>query len=518
MSKKPRKTKRRIVGLKYIPVRYIFAMLISIVEILVIIGAVVFACSISPLFLLAVYVAQVACVIKIVSSDDNPDYKVPWLLFVLILPVVGLMLYIMFASRKLKRKYIRRLKTLYNKTYEKDDSRLLSSLSDIDQTAVNQARMLMKVSGAHLFNNTKTTYFDSGESVWDALLNDLKNAQKFIYMEYFIIEKGEFWTSILEVLKQKVKDGVEVKIVFDDIGCMTTLPSRYAKTLKSLGISATSFARLKGGANGEFNNRNHRKITIVDGYIAYTGGINIADEYLNKKEKFGYWKDSALRIEGEAVWEFTKLFVIDYGINTKYIPETKHNLYPKVRNITENGFVIPFGDGPKPLYMRGVGKSVIQNMLSSATKYFYITTPYLIIDNDLCQDIENTAMRGVDVRIIVPSIPDKRLVNEITKSFYHRLMCAGVKIYEYTPGFIHAKTYLVDDKYAMIGTINLDYRSLVHHFENGVWLYGVDCIKNIKADMDSVITKSKQIQIDRIRVGFIRRFLRAVLRVFAPLF
>lgn len=214
-------------------------------------------------------------------------------------------------------------------------------------------------------------------------------------------------------------------MLYDDIGCMSTLPGDYQKQLAKLGIEATPFSRLRGQADGEFNNRSHRKICVIDGKVGYTGGVNIADEYINKIERFGHWKDTAVRLEGEAVWELTRLFLTDYGINVKKLPETKCELYPNQNDINADGYVIPFGDGPHPLYERGIGKSVIQNMLASATKYMYMTTPYLIIDNELCQSIENAALRGVDVRIIVPHVPDKKLVFGITRSFYYRLMKSG---------------------------------------------------------------------------------------------
>jgi cardiolipin synthase len=328
--------------------------------------------------------------------------------------------------------------------------------------------MLCSISGASVFTNTKQTYYPLGEDMWQAMLPDLEKAENFIFMEYFIIEEGMFWDSILEILKRKASEGVTVRVLYDDIGCMSTLPGDYHKQLGKFGIEAKPFSRLRGQADSEFNNRSHRKICVIDGKVGYTGGVNIADEYINKIERFGHWKDTAIRLEGEAVWELTRLFLTDYGINVKKLPETKFELYPKQNEIRADGYVIPFGDGPSPLYDRRIGKSVIQNMLASATKYMYMTTPYLIIDNDLCQSIENAALRGVDVRIIVPHIPDKKLVFGMTRSFYHRLMKSGVRIYEYKPGFIHAKSYIADDDYAMIGTINLDYRSLVHHFENGV--------------------------------------------------
>ena len=502
--------------INYIPVRYIIAFLITIFEVLAIICVMIALCLYVPYFYLAVGVTTFAVELKIISSNDNPDYKIPWILIVLTIPVVGLMLYLIFGSRKLKKKFIKRLNHLKDMSYKKDSSADIEKLEKENKTAAAQARMLTNIADTHLFSNTKQTYFSSGEEYHKALLEDLKKAQKFIYLEYFIIEDGNFWNSILEILKEKASNGLDVKLVFDDIGCMTTLPGNYAKQLKKFGIKATPFSRLKGQADNEFNNRNHRKITVVDGIIGYTGGINIADEYINEVQRFGHWKDVGIRLGGEAVYELTKLFLIDFGINFKKEFKIPENLYPE-SNITESGYVIPFGDGPKPLYERRVGKSIIQNMLDTATKYVYITTPYLIIDNELCTSIENAALRGVDVKIVVPHIPDKKIVFNMTKSFYKRLMDCGVKIYEYEPGFIHAKTYIADDKFAIIGTINLDYRSLVHHFENGVWLYNCESIKDLKTDINDTLKKSIEITPNMLKTNLLNRFFRALVRLFAPM-
>ena len=295
------------------------------------------------------------------------------------------------------------------------------------------------------------------------------------------------------------------------------LPGDYCKTLKSYGIDASPFSRLRGNADSEFNNRSHRKITVIDGTVGYTGGVNIADEYINEKILFGHWKDTAIRLEGEAVWELTKLFLVDFGINVKMMPTVRSDCFPAQPEINEHGYMIPFGDGPHPIYDRRVGKSVIQNMLSSATRYAYMTTPYLIIDNDLCTDLENAALRGVEVKIIVPHIPDKKMVFNMTRSFYPRLMSAGVEIYEYEPGFVHAKSYLTDDSFAMIGTINLDYRSLVHHFENGVWMYNCESIKDLKADMEDTLAKCIKVEPSMLKTSLLQRFIRDLVRIFAPM-
>lgn len=424
----------------YIPVRYILAIFITLLEVLAVLGIVVALCYYVPYFYLAAWATEIACVIRVIASDDNPDYKIPWLLFILIVPIAGFMLYFMFYSRTLQKRFIRRLDELKRHSYRRDDSRTLKELKEENPVAAAQAKMLCDIAETHLFTNTKQMYFPLGEDMFRSMLTDLEAAEKFIYMEYFIIEEGRFWNSILDILKRKAAEGVEVKVLYDDIGCMMTLPGDYHRMLRKCGINAIPFSRLKGNADSEFNNRSHRKILVIDGKVGYTGGVNIADEYINEVEKFGHWKDTGVRLEGEAVWELTKLFLVDFGINEKEVFVTGNELYPKQPGIVENGYMIPFGDGPHPIYERRVGKSVIQNMLAGATEYAWMTSPYLIIDNDLCTDLENAALRGVDVRIIVPHIPDKKLIFAMTRSFYHRLMSAGVKIYEYEPGFIHAKS------------------------------------------------------------------------------
>ncbi len=500
----------------YIPVRYIIAILITVFEVAAIIGTVIALCYYVPYFYILCWMTQIACVIKIIASDDNPDYKVPWLLFVMILPIAGFMLYFLFYSRVLKKKYVKRLDTIKHRAYAKDDSALFEELEKDDITAAAQAKMLCNIAEAHLFTDTRQTYFPLGEDMFLQLLDDLNRAESFIYMEYFIIEEGKFWNSVLEVLKGKAADGLDVKLLYDDVGCMSTLPGDYCRQLKAFGIEAAPFSRLKGNADSEFNNRSHRKITVIDGRIGYTGGVNLADEYINETVRFGHWKDTAIRLEGEAVWELTKLFLIDFGINVKKLPQIKAELFPHAE-ISEPGYLIPFGDGPRPVYRHRVAKSVIQNMLNSAVGYVYMTSPYLVIDNDLCQSIENAALRGVDVRITVPHIPDKKLVFSITRSFYNRLMEAGVRIYEYKPGFIHAKSYISDDKYAVIGTVNLDYRSLVHHFENGVWMYKCNSLSALKKDITDTLEKSIEVTPDMLKTGILQRALRSVVRIFAPM-
>ena len=497
--------------INYIPVRYILALFLAVLETAAVIAVLFLMGKYVPYFYLAMWATEIGCVIHIIACDEAPDYKIPWLLVVLIVPVAGFMLYFLFGNRKLQRKFIRRLKAMREQTYP------VQNVEITDNTLVStDARMLCKIADTNLFTNTTQTYVPLGENMHKHLLADLETAEKFIFMDYFIIEEGIFWNSILEILKAKAAAGVEVRVIYDDIGCMMTLPGNYDKILKGFGIDAVPFSKLKGNADSEFNNRSHRKITVIDGKIGYTGGINIADEYINEKVVYGHWKDVGLRLEGEAVRELTKLFLVDYGINVKKLPAPKHDYFPEY-SVQDDGYVIPFGDGPKPIYERRVGKSVIENMLNHATRYFYAMTPYLILDEALCQAVENAALRGVQVKLILPGIPDKWIVKELACSHYERLMKAGVEIYEYTPGFVHAKVYLSDDELAMVGTINMDHRSLVHNFENGVWMYRCDSIQAIKADFADSFEKCTRVDEMQANWHWTRRFVRNVAKVFAPL-
>ncbi len=503
--------------INYIPVRFIIAILLIILETAAVIGITMLCAVYIPYFYLAMYATQVFCVLKIINSEENPDYKIPWLLLVLIVPVAGFMIYFMFYDRKLARKQIKRIQKILSQQIHTKDESTLKKLEQEDKQAYLQANLLCKLSDTHLYQNTTATYYDMGEKMFLAMLEDMKKAEKFIFLEYFIIEEGHFWNSMLAILKEKVAAGVEVRVVYDDVGCMMTLPGNYYKMLRNYGIKAVCFSRLKGQADNEFNNRSHRKIMVIDGKVGYTGGVNIADEYINEKKLYGLWKDVGIRLEGEAVAQLTSIFLVDYELNVK-TPVSEFNPYFWTGCSVENeGYMIPFGDGPRPMFKHRVAKIMLMNMLSQAQDYVYMMSPYLIIDNELCQAIENAAMRGIDVRIITPHIPDKKVVFVMTRSYYKRLTDAGVKIYEFEPGFVHAKVYISDDKYAIVGTINLDYRSLVHHFENGVWLYKHEVLEQIKEDMEETMKKSLYMTDNMIKNTLGQRFIRALVRALSPM-
>lgn len=501
----------------HIPFRYILAMAIFIIETVLVIGLVIACSKYIPYFFVVINLTQFLVCNSIIGSSDNPDYKVPWLVVVLVVPIVGFMLYFMFYKRKLSKKYIKKYEEI-QKSYEPNDNNVLEKLKKENEEIYSQAKQIKAYSSNHIFNDTETKYFASGEELFEDMLVELDKAKKFIFLEFFIIESGVFWNSILTILKQKVANGVDVKVVYDDIGCMMTLPGNYFRDLQKMGIDCVPFSFLKGQANNEFNNRSHRKLLIIDGKVAFTGGVNLADEYINRKIRFGFWKDCGIKITGNGVNEFTELFLGDYLLNLyKGSEHIDINKYYVENEEKEDGYIIPFGDGPNPIYLRNVGKTIILNMLYTARKYVYITTPYLIVDNEIAMAIENCAQRGVDVRIIVPHIPDKKIAFEMTRSNYKRFVDANVKIYEFEPGFIHSKCYIADDEVGMVGTINLDYRSLVHHFENGVWMYKSKAIMEVKKDVEKIINVSIEIKNKDIKNNILHRMFRAIVKVIAPL-
>ena len=504
--------------INYIPTRYIIAILITILEVLSIIGVVVLLAIYVPYFYTALLATEVAAIIAIMVSNNNPDYKLVWLFVIVMIPLGGLMIYLIFYKRKLSKSKVKRLESIKN-SYSYHDEDNFKQLSELDNLITTQAKSLCKTADSHLYKNSKFEYYSVGEQMHEAILAEINKAEKFVFLEYFIIEDGEFWNSILNILKQKAQEGVEVKLIYDDIGCMGTLPGNYFKTLtKKHNIQTVVFSKLKGQASGEFNNRSHRKILVVDGHVGFTGGINIADEYINKVNRFGHWKDTGIKIEGEAVNELTKLFFMDYALNSKRATAIDFDkYYISNSSIKANNYIIPFGDAPKPLNDFSISKMAIMNLLNQAKKYVYITTPYLIVDNELMRAIENTAIRGVDVRVIIPHIADKKIVFGMTKSVCHQLAKSGVKIYEYTPGFIHSKSYIADDECAIIGTMNLDYRSLDHNFENGVWIYNDNIVLDMKQDFIDTMNKSDETSDDLPKRRLIAKFVYILVKIFSPL-
>lgn len=461
-------------------------------------------------------IVSVLAALGIVNSNSDPGYKIIWLVITLPFPVLGGVLYLVFGGSSHPR-WLRRAMEKVNEQMRsvlREDYRR-GALTVHDEHVLGQVRYLEERAFCPAYVDSEVEYLSIGEAYYERLMEQLKGAQKYIFLEYFIIQPGVMWDSILKVLEEKAARGVDVRVMYDDMGCIFTLSKDYQQQLQARGIRCVAFNRIVPVASLRLNNRDHRKLCVIDGIVAFTGGINLADEYINARERFGHWKDSGVMVTGGAAWSMAVMFLTlwDHAVQ-------EQSDYAKLRPAPgqtrpEHGIVQPYTDSP--LDVESVGHTVYLNMINRARRYIYITTPYLILDTAINTALCNAAKSGVDVRIITPHIPDKKSVFLMTRAFYEPLLDAGVKIFEYTPGFIHAKNFVSDDLYATVGTVNLDYRSLFLHFENGVWMYRTDCIKDIKADFLATQRKSEPVTQKPRRLNVLVRLYRSVLRLFAPL-
>ena len=470
----------------------------------------------------ASWVLAAILILDLFNKHGSASTKLPWVLILSVVPVFGVPFYIFCGNTDLNNRYKKSLAQSLKQTegLHIQDEKVAKRLMEKNLTRYREAEYIYNVTKMPVHKNTKVTYFGSGESVWEMMLEKLKNAKHFIFIEFFIVEEGEMWNGILDILIEKVKKGVEVRFMYDDWGCIQTLPYGYENKLKKLGIDCVVFNPFNPILTIGHNYRDHRKICVIDGHIGFTGGINLADEYINKKVRFGHWKDSAIMLEGEAVWNQTISFLEnwDYAKKTrsdfsKYSPHVYH---PTSFENKTDGYVQPFADNP--LDNELVCEGVYLNLINNARTYLYIATPYLVTDNEMSMAVCLAAKRGVDVRIITPGIPDKWYVYLMTRAYYQEFIEAGVKIYEYTPGFIHAKNILSDDEVAVCGTINMDYRSLYHNFECASWMFEGEAISQMRKDFDETFEVSTIVSLEwcKNRSLFIR-VMQSIFKVFSPL-
>ena len=459
-------------------------------------------------------------VFYIARKDTKASFKLAWIVPILLFPLFGGLIYLLFGTKAptqgMRKKLERSLAEIA--PYAPDCTALLEKVNSSDAHMGGHVRYLNQVGKFALYQNTETKYFSLGDDAHTAMLEEIKKAKRFIFLEFFIIAEGAMWHSILEILEEKVKEGVDVRVIYDDVGSLTTLPFDYDKQLEKKGIRCISFNPFMPILSIVMNNRDHRKILIVDGKVGFTGGINLADEYINQKVRFGHWKDTAVMLRGEAVWNLTMLFLSMWnGLRPtdKEYDSFRPDFTGEDAPICD-GYVQPYGDSP--LDNEELGENVYLGIINNAKRYLYIMTPYLIIDDGMANALTLAAKRGVDVRIITPGIPDKKSVFALTRSHYERLIRGGVKIYEYTPGFVHAKSFVCDDEVATVGTINLDYRSLYLHFECGVYFYQSSVIADLKADFLQTQEKCRQAPLSTRNFGLITALYHAILRLFAPLF
>ncbi len=477
-------------------------------------------------FLLAIYVLSM--------KNETLDIKLPWVILILTFPVFGSLFYFLFHQQKVRKKIRKNIESqaysTKNVNYCNDST--LASLKKEDKRMYNQSNYIYQTTNLPVYQNTSVTYFKEGEEYFASLVEEIKKAQHYVFIEYFIIKQGKMWNTILNVLKEKAAKGIEVRVLYDDFGCITSLPIHYKKHLEKYHIKCQVFNPIKPVVTLTHNNRDHRKIVVIDGKVAFTGGINLADEYINEVIRFGHWKDTGIMLKGEAVRSFILMFLEnwhiyqdkeeDYAIfwenkqdTSSLAKESKGQAFSSFKK--ERAYIQPYIGSPLDAN-EPVARNVYIHILNDATDYVYITTPYLILDQELENALISAAKRGVDVRIITPHIPDKKYVYVVTRSNYPSLLKAGVSIFEYTPGFIHAKNVCADDKIATVGSINFDNRSFYHSYECGVWLYQSEAVLQIKEDFLRTQEISLPILknfVDKIPIS--KRLETGIWRIFSPL-
>ena len=499
--------------------RYAVSAVMIILEIALISFMLIKATELSYIAFLVATTVNLMIVVAIVNSDANPEYKISWVVIIMLLPFFGAILYLIFNKRRMTRREI----TIGYEIYDKlkavgDSSDAFAKLGALDSRGAGQALSIMKGDVlARVYARTEASYFTNGEAMHEAMLADILAAKKYVFLEYFIIRNGVMWCSIYDALIKKLGEGVEVRVLYDDIGCMGDLRKRDIEEMREQGIKCKAFARINPSLSTVHNNRDHRKICIIDGTVAYTGGINIADEYINSERRFGYWKDGGVRLFGDAALGFVKLYLQNWSFNLRSCEDFTPYTDAAAHSVLDEGYFLPFGSGPSPIYPFSVGKCAFLNMINQAERYLYVTTPYLIIDYDLTEALRGAAMRGVDVRIVTPGIPDKKAVKVMTKSAYPHLIESGVKIYEYAPGFIHEKLMVCDDLYTIIGSINLDYRSLAHHFECAVWMHSPKMAEATRDEFMKTVSRSKKMDRESSRLTLFELLVKSIMRFLAPL-
>lgn len=460
-----------------------------------------------------VVAATAFMLIIILNSDDDPAFKLSWCIVVAVLPLFGIVLYTIVRFDLGSRVHQKMLK----KSVEASLPHLPTACDfagQCDPQTAAIAQYLQNCAHAPAYTNTDVRYFPLGEDKFEEMIRQLKQAKRFIFLEYFIVVPGQMWGQILEVLAQKAKEGVEIRVLYDGMNAVANLPQDYPKQLEKLGIRCKMFSPVRPFISTHYNNRDHRKILVIDGHTAFTGGINLQDRYINQETVYGHWKDTAIMVQGEAAKGFTLLFLQMWNATVRTAEYA-----PYLQSIPAKpapGLVIPYGEDPTG--KERVAKTVYLHILNQAQRYVYIMTPYLILDAEMSNALQYAAKRGVDVRIILPHIPDKRTAFALAKSHYRELTGAGVKIYEYTPGFVHAKVFLSDDTCGVVGSINLDYRSLYLHYECAAYLYKVPALADINADFADTFAKSHPVTAEDVRKqSLLSRMVAAVLKVAAPL-
>jgi len=468
-------------------------------------------------FYFIMIIFSIFLIIVIINDDSNPTFKMAWIVPMLIFPIFGAPLYIIFGRKIVSKRIIKKLNdTLISESnILPNNDEIFEKLKNENHAVYKQFNYIYNTSNSAVYSRTQTEFLATGEIFYKNFLIELEKAEKFIFLEYFIIGKGAMWGAVLEVLIRKVKQGVDVRVLYDDFGTINLLEKNYPKYLNSVGIKASIFNPFHASLDSFLNYRDHRKITIIDGNVGFTGGINLSDEYINLVDRFGHWKDSSVMIKGDAVSRLTVMFLqLWYFVNAN--EEQEYASHFNTVSYEDDGYVQPFSDSPVSGHL--TGELAYMGMINNANKYAYITTPYLILDNEMITALRLAVESGVDVRIITPFTPDKWYVHAVSRANYPVLLKAGVKIYEYTPGFIHAKTIVVDDELAIVGTSNFDFRSFYLHFETGVLMYKSKCVEQVKNEYFKILERCDEITLEKyFNESWRSRFKGKILKLFSPM-
>ena len=471
-----------------------------------------------PYITLGTEILALAAVVGIYSQHRSSASKISWVILIMLFPLLGLCLYLLvgqpWATHTIRRRFENVDRSLAGRLPQ--DKAVMQEIEQNLPEFAGQARYISDWARYPVYKNTSVEFHSQGEIAFEALKSELRKAEKFIFMEYHAIELSQCFLELEEILAERAKNGVEVRLFYDDVGSLTFICPNFVQRMEEKGIHCQVFNPLIPMVSAFMNNRDHRKITVIDGRVGFTGGYNLADEYFNVKHPYGHWKDTGIRMEGEAVRSLTVMFLEMWNAVKKL--DGDYGVYTNVDcgKIQSDGYVQPYADSP--LDNERVGENVYMNMIKTARRYVWITTPYLILDDEMTQELTLAAKRGVDVRIITPGIPDKKIVFQLTRSYYAQLVRGGVRIFEYSPGFLHAKQMLVDDETAAVGTINLDFRSLYLHFENAVLLHGCSAMKDICRDFQATFPLCREMtqQYGGKRMVHMR-VSQSLLRLFAPL-
>lgn len=499
--------------------RTMITFILLLIQILVLFGVFYYLNPYREYFVVGFYIFSAILVVYMINLNSRPEFKLAWMIPLCVFPLFGVLLYlfVMINPGAIGLKKEMKKTRMATKQYLSEQPDITAQLESEEPHFADISYYLQHTGGFPTYRNTDAVYYPSGESVFVAIKEELEKAKDFIFIEFFIISEGIMWNSILDILKKKVKEGVEVRVMYDGTCTVACLPYSYPKRLRAMGIKAKMYAPIIPFLSTHQNNRDHRKNLIVDGKVGFTGGINLADEYINERNLYGHWKDTAIKVSGDAVRSMVALFLQMWNVSEPRPWNDEHYLDVKHEKLaTAEGYIVPYGD--EPTNEEDIAEDIYRDILNKARKYVHIMTPYLIVDHEMLSALCFAAKRGVDVQLVLPHVPDKTIPFLIAKTYYQTLIKAGVKIYEYKPGFIHAKSFVCDGEKAVVGSINLDYRSLYHHFECAIYIYKHRVIHDVEADFQDTIRKSILITSEEYRkVNILQRIIGRIFKIFGSL-